>query len=128
MEKEISKGLKITFFIHFILGILLGIIFLFFPQLYCNLFGLLIIDTGLLRVIGAASLAIGFSSFLAYKNPDWEKVKLIIWMEFVWLIFATIAMLWWILAEGGPIAGWVVIVMFLIFLITFGYFYLQERR
>jgi hypothetical protein len=129
VANELSKGLKIVLLVHFILGIILGIIFLFLPDIYCGLFGFPMSDHGPLRLIGAASLALGTSSFLAFRTKDWEKTKLFIQMEFIWLIAAIVAMIWW-LVDLGPTGavGWWIFGMFIAFLVAFGYFYfLQEK-
>jgi len=128
MTKEISKLLKVVFLVHFVLGIILGVVFLFIPEIYCNLVGLPIIDKGPFRLIGAASLALGSGSFFAYRSKDWEKVKLIVLIELVWLIFANGAMLYWLIFESGPIMGWFIEVMFICFLAMFLYSYFQEER
>lgn len=44
MPKEISKLLEIVFLVHFISGIILGFIFLFIPEIYCDLVGYSITD------------------------------------------------------------------------------------
>ncbi|MHA2288901.1 MAG: hypothetical protein ACXABG_08940 [Promethearchaeota archaeon] len=127
MGKEISTVFRYVLLLHFILGIIIGVIFLFFPEQYCALFGIVISDHGMYRLIGAASLALGFSSYLAYKKNDWDVVKLFVQMELVWLCGANIGMLWWLIT-GGPIMGWVIEVMFIFFLVVFVLFYLLERK
>ena len=127
MAKELLKGLKIVFLVHFILGIVIGFIFLFTPEFYCDLFDFEITDHGAFRLIGAASLALGSSSFLAYRTKDWGKSKLFVQMEFIWLISAIVAMVWW-LVDSGPIAGWWILGMFTAFLIAFIYFYILQER
>ena len=79
------------------------------------------------RLIGAASLALGFSSYLAYKNNDWDIVKLFVQMELIWLIGANIGMVWWLLT-GGPIMAWIIEIMFIFFLVAFLFFYFQEKK
>ena len=127
MTKELLKGLKIVFLVHFILGLILGIIFLFIPGIYCNLVGVTMTDYGALRLIGAASLAFGCSSFLAYRSNDWEKVKLLVQMDLIWLVSAIVGLVWWLI-ESGPVVGWWIFGMFVAFLIAFAYFFfLQEK-
>ena len=127
MGKEISTGLKYILLVHFILGLIIGVIFLFFPEQYCSLFGIPISDHGMYRLIGAASLALGFSSYLAYKNHDWDVVKLFVQMELIWLIGANIGMTWWLLT-GGPIMAWIIEIMFIFFLVAFLFLYFQEKK
>ncbi|MHA2008372.1 MAG: hypothetical protein ACXABO_03985 [Promethearchaeota archaeon] len=121
------KGLKVVLLIHFVLGIILGIIFLFFPEAYCDLLGVAMTDHGALRLIGAASLALGGGSFLAFRSKDWEKTKLLVQLDLIWLISASVGIMWWLL-EGGPVAAWWVFGMFIVFLAALAYFYyLQEK-
>ncbi|MHA2397446.1 MAG: hypothetical protein ACXADU_00985 [Promethearchaeota archaeon] len=127
MAKELSKWLKIVLLVHFILGIILGIIFLFIPEFYCTLVGVVLMDHGMLRLIGAASIALGMGSFLAYRSNDWDKAKIIVQLELIWLIFAIVAMIWWLI-ESGPIAGWWIFGMFVAFLGAFGYFYFDQEK
>ncbi|MHA1931263.1 MAG: hypothetical protein ACW96X_01920 [Promethearchaeota archaeon] len=127
MVKELFKGLKIVFLIDFILGLILGIVFLFIPETYCNLVGVVMTDHGVLRLIGAASLALGSSSFLAYRSKDWEKAKLLVQMDLIWLISGIVGLVWWLI-ESGPVAAWWVFGMFVAFLVAFGYFYLLQEK
>ena len=128
MAKELEKGLEIVFLIHFILGLILGFVFLFIPEVYCNLVGYTITDKGSFRLIGAASLAFGFSSFLAYRSKDWEKAKQLVQIDIVWLVSASGATIFWIISESLHVAAWGIFVMFMAFLIAFGYFYLLQEK
>jgi hypothetical protein len=127
MAKELLKGLEIVFLIHFILGLILGIIFLFIPDIYCNLVGVTMTDYGVLRLIGASSLALGCSSFLAYRSKDWEKAKLLVQMDLIWLVSAIFGLVWWLIISG-PVVGWWVFGMFVAFLIAFVYFYILQEK
>ncbi len=127
MGRELLKGLEIVFLVHFILGLILGIIFLFIPETYCNLVGVTMTDYGILRLIGAASLALGYSSFLAYRSKDWEKAKLLVQMDLIWLVSAIVGFVWWII-ESGLVVGWWVFGMFVAFLIAFVYFYILQEK
>lgn len=127
MVKELQKGLEIVFLVHFIVGLVLGVIFLFIPETYCNLIDVAMTDYGVLRLVGAASLALGGSSFIAYRSKDWEKAKLIVQIDLIWLISAIVGLVWWII-ESGLVVGWWIFGMFVAFLIAFVYFYfLQEK-
>ena len=127
MAKELLKGLKIILLVHFIMGIILGFIFLILPEAYCDIVGVTMTDHGVLRLIGAASLALGGGSFLAYRSKEWEKTKLLVQLNLIWLISAVVGVVWWLI-EGGPVAGWWVFGMFVIFLIAFVYFYILQEK
>jgi hypothetical protein len=66
-------------------------------------------------------------SFLAYRSNDWDKAKIIVQLELIWLIFAIVEMVWWLI-ESGPIAGWWIFGMFVAFLGAFGYFYFDQEK
>ena len=127
MSKELLKGLEIVFLVHFIVGLILGIIFLFIPETYCTLVGVTMTDYGILRLVGAASLALGGSSFLAYRSKDWEKAKLLVQLDLIWLVSAIVGLVWWLI-ESGPVAGWWVFGMFVAFLGAFVYFYILQEK
>jgi len=127
MAKELLKGLKIVFLVHFIVGLILGIIFLFIPKIYCDLVGVVMTDPGVLRLIGAASLALGGSSFLAYRSKDWEKAKLLVLTDLIWLVSAIAGLVWWLI-ESGPVVAWWVFGMFVAFLGVFVYFYILQEK
>ena len=122
------KGLKIVFLVHFVLGLIIGFIFLFIPELYCDVVGYTITDKGTFRLIGAASFSLGFSSFLAYRSNDWDKAKLFVQMEVIWLILASGALFYWVIFEEGPVAGIWIFGMFLGFLLAFIYFHIQQEK
>ena len=127
MAKELLKGLKIVFLVHFIVGLILGIIFLFIPKIYCDLVGVVMTDHGVLRLIGAASLALGGSSFLAYRSKDWEKAKLLVLTDLIWLVSAIAGLVWWLI-ESGPVVAWWVFGMFVAFLGVFVYYYILQEK
>jgi len=127
MAKELLKGLEIVFLVHFIVGLILGIIFLFIPKTYCDLVGVVMTDPGVLRLIGAASLALGGSSFLAYRSKDWEKAKLLVLTDLIWLVSAIAGLVWWLI-ESGPVVAWWVFGMFVAFLGVFVYFYILQEK
>ncbi len=102
MEKQISKGLKYTFLAHGILGLIFGLGDLLFPNLLESLYASLVLDPGLYRVLGAAILAFTASSWLAYMETAWERVKIVVQMEMVWTILATLVILWLVFVGGRP--------------------------
>ena len=131
MAKELLKGLEIVFLVHFILGLILGILFLFIPETYCTLVGIAMTDYGILRFVGAASLALGGGSFLAYRSKDWEKAKLLVQMDFIWLISAIVGLIWWLIESGifySTVEGWWVFGMFVAFLTAFVYYYILQEK
>lgn len=128
MNEKIVKWLKLTFLIHFFVGILFGIIYMIFPDFFFIIIGWTYNDPVITRVLGAAMIGFAMSSLLAWRETDWLKVKIIVQMEMVWLALGTIMLFISAFSYYTPIFIWVVIAIFLAFLIAFAYFYyLQEK-
>ncbi|MCL4394553.1 MAG: hypothetical protein M1482_07090 [Chloroflexi bacterium] len=75
------------------------------------------------RLLGAALLGFGVSSWFAYKETAWEKVTIVVRMEIVWTILGTLVMLWGLIFAALPVFGWVNAVILSVFAVAFGYFY-----
>jgi hypothetical protein len=122
MEKKISSGLKTTFLIHIIVGLVFGLALLLYPQLWVAL-GVPITDPEMSRLVGAAILAFASSSWWAYKETSWEKVKIIVQTEIVWTILATLVLLWGLLFAGLPATEWINAILMAAFAAAFSFFY-----
>lgn len=125
MEKQVLPGLKTTFLVHAILGAIFGILYLLIPETWGNLIGWPMQDSAY-RMIGAAVLAFAASSWFAYHEAPWERVKIVVEMELVWTILGTLVMLWGLLLAGLPAIGWVNAVILAGFAVAFGFFYFRE--
>ena len=128
MEKQISSGLKTTFLAHFIVGVAFGLIYLFIPEAWGNLVNWPILEPTAYRLIGAAILSFAASSWLAYRESAWEKVKIVVQMEIVWTILGTLVMLWGLIFASLPAFGWVNAVVLAGFAAAFSVFYFRQER
>jgi hypothetical protein len=126
MEKEISRGLRITFLIHLILAGIFGLIYLLIPGLWGKLTGWSIQEPAVYRLIGAAMLGFATSSWFSYRETAWEKVKIVVQMEIVWPILGTLVLLWGMIFAGLPAIGWMYTVIFAGFAIAFTVFYFRS--
>lgn len=126
MEKRISTGLKTTFLVHLIVGGIFGLIYLLIPDVWGDFVGWPIQDPTVYRLLGAAILGYAASSWWAYQAGVWEKVKIVVQMEIVWTLLATLVMLWGLFFAGAPLFGWVTVVIMGGFAIAYIVFYLRE--
>ncbi len=126
MEKQILPGLKTTFLVHAIVGAVFGLLYLLIPETWGNLVGWQIQEPVAYRLIGAAILGFAASSWLAFNEPTWGKVKIVVEMEVVWTVLGTLVLLWGLLLAGLPTIGWVNAVILGGFAVAFGFFYFRE--
>lgn len=125
MDKQISRGLKITFLVHLIVGAIFGLIYLLIPEVWGNLIGWPTQEPAVYRLVGAAVLGFATSSWLAYRETAWEKVKIVVQAEIVWTILGTLVMLWGLIFAGLPAIGWLNAVILGGFAVAFGVFYFR---
>ncbi len=126
MEKQISTGLKTTFLVHFILGGIIGLLYLLVPEWWSNLSGWPTKDVTAERLIGSSFLAFAASSWWAYREAVVEKVLIVVKAEIVLTVLASLVVLWGLLFEGAPAAGWMNFIVVAAFAVAFIVFYPRE--
>jgi hypothetical protein len=125
MDKQISKGLKTTFLIHIIVGLIFGLTMLLYPQAWAS-FGVQVKEPEMYRLVGAAILGFTASSWWAYKETLWDKVKIIVQTEIVWTSLAALVILYGLLFAGLPAIEWLNFALMAGFAIAFAYFNSQK--
>ena len=98
MSDEIKKGTKVILFIHFLIGIIFGIILFLVPlvlieQNYWPAEFHDPIDPIGYRVLGAALLAFSFGSLIGVFRSNWDEIKSLVLVEVIWNSLAAIGML-----------------------------------
>ena len=127
MEKQSSKGLKYSFLFHFIVAIVFGLTYLLIPETFASIVQWPLKETFPYRLLGAALMGFGVSSWLAFKNQLWESVKIVVVMEIVWCGLGSVVMLWGMFTQGLPAIGWLNTVLMAFFTVTFGYYLISEK-
>ena len=120
-----SSGLRTTFLIHAIIAILFGLTYLLVPEMVGGIMQWDMSDASY-RVLGAALVAIGVSSWLGYKASVWGEVRITVLFEIVWTVLGAVVTAWALLTGAMPSAGWLNFAVFAVFAILFGYFYTQH--
>ncbi|MFX0141406.1 MAG: hypothetical protein ACFFDN_47650 [Candidatus Hodarchaeota archaeon] len=87
MVKEISKGLKWIFLINFIYSLVFGVLLFFMVEIYLGWFGIPFQSPFFLSfggLFGGILLGYASASFMAWKQTEWEKVKIVVIMNIIW--------------------------------------------
>jgi len=92
MVEEIQKFTKITFIIHFVLGLILTILF-FIPEITVPIYGMTYTDENgaILMILGASGAGWTVSSLCGFLAKEWKEVKIVVIGEIVWLAAGLIA-------------------------------------
>ena len=123
---KISSGLKLLFLVHFVVGLLFGLLYLFIPAIVLGLAGMTAPDTLPYRTIGAAVLAFTASSWYCYQAAEWEKVKIVVVAEIVWTVLNVLVGLFAVVFAGAPAGEWINIIIMAGFAAAFIYFYIKK--
>ena len=126
MDKQILPGLRITFLVHAITAFIFGLAYLLIPDTLLSLFAWPAQDLFVYRMVGAMELAFCASSWYAYREQLWEKVRIVVEMEAVLTFLGAVVSLWGVLFAGTPPAGWINFAIFFVFGIAFDYFLYRE--
>ncbi len=125
MEKAMSSGLRTTFLVHAIISILFGVPYLLVPEMVGGIIQWDMSDSAY-RILGAAVLAIGVSSWLAYRASVWGEVRITVQFEIVWTVLAAAVTAWALFTGAMPTFAWLNLAVFVVFAVLFGYFYTQH--
>jgi hypothetical protein len=126
MEKQTTSGLKYTFLVHGIMMSIFALTYLFIPVLWGDLTGCLSNQVPqVFRLFGTAILGFAISSFLAFRETSWEKVKIVAQMECIITILFPIIILLGLFFWDLPGIAWLYFVVMSGFAIAFNLFYLK---
>jgi hypothetical protein len=123
---KISSGLKTLFLVHFVLGLIFGLAYLFIPGIFMGWLGVSLTDELAYRIIGSAVLAFTASSWFCYKAGEWERVKIVVQAEIVWAGLVALLCLYALIFAGAPAAFWINAIIMAGFAIAFAYFYSKK--
>lgn len=126
MEKQITPGLKYTFLVHGIMMTMFAFIYLFIPVLWGELTGCLSNQVPqVFRLFGTAILGFAISSFLAFRETSWDKVKIVAQMNCIITVLFWIVILFGLFFWDLPGIAWMYFVAMSGFAIAFNVFYFK---
>jgi hypothetical protein len=125
MEESYSSGLRVTFLVHAIAGTVFGLAYLFVPETVGALMNWTMEDPAY-RTIGAAILGFTASSWLALRQQERARVKIVVQAQIVWTVLGTLAALMGLFMADLPPSAWLNVVLLAAFAVAFGVFYPRE--
>lgn len=121
MKGQTSKALKITLLVYAVWWAIYGLLHVVSPEL------MMAKDPAIERVLGAAFVAFALGAALAYREKDWDRVKIVVLVQIAWMILDTITMVWGILAGGITPAAWVPTFLAAVFAVLLAVLYTREK-
>jgi hypothetical protein len=112
------KALKTTFLIHAVVSVVGGLLLLAIPGRTLQFFGWAPVDPILSRVLGAALVALGWSSFRGWQATERAQVQVVVELEAAFTALACVGLLRHLLFSRYPLMVWLLFAVFFIFAVA----------
>ena len=116
-----SKSLRYTFLIHVVVSLIFGAALLLAPGRTLGLFGWAPIDPLISRLLGAALLALAWSSYRGWGASSYEQVSVLVEMEVIFTVFGSLGLLRHLIKAWYPWYVWFVFAVLVVFAIAWTY-------
>jgi hypothetical protein len=113
-----SRSLRILFLVHAVVALILGLPLLLVPGRWLTLLGWAPIDPIISRLLGAALLALGWSSYRGWRATDRGQVAIVIEMEVVYTVLGSLAILRHLAVGSWPAMVWILFIAMVLFAIA----------
>ncbi len=110
-----SKSLRYIFAVHAVVSLLFGAALLAAPGRFLGMFGWAPVDPLLSRVLGAALLALAWSSYRGYRAAERRQVAVLIELEAAFCVLAAAGLLRQTLGYSYPWYVWMLLGMYVAF-------------
>jgi hypothetical protein len=110
-----SKSLRTTFLVHAVVGVIFGVPMLLAPGRLLTWLRWRPIDPIISRLLGAALLALAWSSFRGWRAEDRRRVAILLEMEVVFTVLGCVGLLRHLLFGAFPLVPWMVFAIMAIF-------------
>jgi len=101
-----SRLLKVTFFVHMLVAVVLGVPLLVIPGRFLNWVGWAPTEPILTRILGAALLALAWGSFLGWRARERARVAILIETDAVFCVLGSVGVLRHLVIANYPLIAW----------------------
>ena len=122
-----STGLKATFLVHAVVGVVAGLLLFLIPGRFLGVVGWGPIDPIASRLLGAAMLALAWSSLRGWRASEWAEVAILVELEVVFTVLACVGLLRHLLFGWWPWVPWFVLALYALFAVAWIVFFVQGR-
>jgi len=112
------KSLRYTFLVHALVSLLFGAALLAAPGRFLGLFGWEPVDPLLSRVLGAALLALAWSSYRGFRAAERRQVALLVELEAAFCVLAAAGLLRQMVGYYYPWYVWTLLGVFALFAVA----------
>jgi hypothetical protein len=113
-----SRALKVLFLVHAVVGVLFGAPLLLIPGRLLGWFGWAPVEPILDRILGAALLALAWSSFRGWRASEKAQVAFLVEMEVAFTVLGCIGIVRHLLIAHYPAVVWIVFAILAAFAIA----------
>jgi hypothetical protein len=125
--RPLSTPLKAAVMATAVIDLVIGLLFLFAPELQINLWPTAISPV-LSRFIGAIVVGNGIGAWMAARQGTWEGARVIFTVALVYGVVVLVALLYHLLAGSAPQVFWIYAIVDALFLGPIGYIYWRHER
>jgi hypothetical protein len=122
-----SRGLRMLFLVHMAVALVFGVPLLLIPGRMLQWLNWAPIDPVVSRVLGAALLALGWSSFRGWQLMGKRDVRLLVEMEAAFTGLACVGMGRHLFFASYPLFPWLVFALFLLFFLAWTFFLVRRE-
>lgn len=120
-EGLVQKSIRAIFGSHSVVGLAFGVPLLLFPGRLLTWFQWAPIDPIISRILGAALLALAWSSFRVWRTEDSTQVTHLVELELIFTGLASVGILRHLISGRWPWIVWAILALYLLFTAAWGY-------
>lgn len=128
MGKEIAKNLKIAFLLDGLACLPVGIVLLFFTDMYSTMIGGSCLDPLAVQVMGVTFVTYGLLNLLAFRENDWDRVAIMVVADVFYDAVGAALMIWGYFVYNLSPFVWASIIFLLFFLAVYTILYFKDYR